>query len=79
VGLRFDPMGGGQFQQAINGIIEAEKQPIKTLETRKAREDARLKLFQEFKSKFSAIEKFLLSENSENLKLTSEMEQNFSP
>ena len=59
MGLRFDPMGGGQFQQAINGIIEAEKQPIKTLETRKAREDARLKLFQEFKSKFSAIEKSL--------------------
>ena len=59
VGLRFDPIGGGQFQQAINGIIEAEKQPIKTLETRKAREDARLKLFQEFKSKISGVEKSL--------------------
>ena len=72
-------MGGGQFQQAINGIIEAEKQPIKTLETRKAREDARLKLFQEFKSKFSAIEKSL-SEISSFRKLRElKVEQNFSP
>ena len=57
MGLRLDPIGGGQFQQAINGIVEAEKQPIKTLESRKSKEDNRLKLFQDFKSKFSALEK----------------------
>ena len=57
VGLRLDPIGGGQFQQAINGIIEAEKQPIKTLESRKSKEDTRLKLFQEFKTKFTTLEK----------------------
>lgn len=57
VGLRFDPVGGGQFKQAVKQIIEAESQPIKTLEARKAKEDARMKLFQEFKSKFSGIQK----------------------
>ena len=59
MGLRFDPMGGGQFKQAIKTIIEAERQPIKTLETRKGREEARMKLFQEFKGKFSGLDKTL--------------------
>ncbi len=52
-------MGGGQFKQALNQIIEAEKQPIKNLQTRKTREEAKLKLFQEFKSKFAGVEKTL--------------------
>jgi len=56
VGLRFDPVGGGQFKQALKTIIEAESQPIKTLETRKKREEEKLKLFQDFKSKFTTIE-----------------------
>ncbi len=59
MGLRFDPMGGGQFKQAIKTIIEAERQPIKTLETRKSREEARMKLFGEFKTKFSGLDKTL--------------------
>lgn len=57
MGLRFDPVGGGQFKQALKQIIEVESQPIKALETRKAREEARLKLFQEFKNKFNGIDK----------------------
>jgi flagellar hook-associated protein 2 len=57
VGLRFDPIGGGQFKQAVQQLIEAESQPIKTLEKRKVKEDARLKLFQEFKSKFTGLDK----------------------
>lgn len=57
MGLRFDPIGGGQFKQAVQQIIEAESQPIKNLEKRKTREDTRLKLFQEFKTKFSALDK----------------------
>lgn len=57
MGLRFDPVGGGQFKQAVKQIIEAESQPIKQLEGRKAREDARLKLFQEFRGKFAGIDK----------------------
>lgn len=57
MGLRFDPVGGGQFKQEVKNIIEAESQPIKQLEARKAREEARLKLFQEFKGKFTGIDK----------------------
>lgn len=56
MGLRFDPVGGGQFKQAVQTIIEAESQPLKQLETRKAREESKLKLFQEFKSKFAGFE-----------------------
>jgi flagellar hook-associated protein 2 len=56
MGLRFDPMGGGQFKQAVAAIIEAEKQPIKVLEKRKELENTRLKLFGEFKGKFSALQ-----------------------
>ena len=59
MGLRFDPVGGGQFKQAVKQIIEAEAQPIKALEARKAREEAKLKLFQEFKTKFSGLDKAL--------------------
>jgi flagellar hook-associated protein 2 len=57
LGLRFDPMGGGQFKQAVKAIIEAESQPIRTLEAHKAKEQSRLKLFQEFKSKFQGMDK----------------------
>lgn len=59
MGLRFDPVGGGQFKQAVKAILEAESQPIKTLQARKGREEARLKLFDEFKGKFSTLEKAL--------------------
>lgn len=57
MGLRFDPVGGGQFKQALKAIIEAERQPIKTLENRKSLQQARLKLFQEFKGKFGNLDK----------------------
>jgi flagellar hook-associated protein 2 len=57
LGLRFDPVGGGQFKQAVKAIIEAESQPIKLLEVRKGKENARLKLFGEFKNKFSTLQK----------------------
>ncbi len=56
MGLRFDPMGGGQFKQALNAIIEAEKVPIKSLEKRKQTEESRLKLFGEFKGKFTGLQ-----------------------
>lgn len=52
-------MGGGQFQQALKAIVEAERQPIKQLEARKGKEEARSKLFQDFKSKFSAFDNTL--------------------
>ncbi len=55
MGLRFDPMGGGQFKNALNAIIEAEKQPLKALEKRKEGENAKLKLFGEFKGKFNSL------------------------
>lgn len=57
MGLRFDPIGGGQFKQAVKQIMEAESQPLKQLEAHKAKEESRLKLFQEFKGKFSGIDK----------------------
>jgi flagellar hook-associated protein 2 len=59
LGLRFDPMGGGQFKQAVAAIIEAEGQPIKQLQAHKAQQEARLKLFGEFKGKVSALDKAL--------------------
>ncbi len=57
MGLRYDPIGGGQFKQAVKQIIEAEGQPIRQLETRKAREEAKIKLFQDFKSRFTGMNK----------------------
>ena len=59
MGLRFDPIGGGQFKQAVKSIIEAESQPIKQLEVHKAQEEAKMKLFQEFRSKFTNVDKAL--------------------
>jgi len=59
VGFRTDPAGGGQFKPQIKQIMEAEAQPLRQLEARKAREEARLKVFQEFKGKFSGIDKAL--------------------
>lgn len=52
-----DPVGGGQFKQLVKQIMEAESQPLKQMETRKAREDSRLKLFQDFKTKFAGMDK----------------------
>lgn len=57
VGLKFDPMGGGQFKQLVAQMIEAEKLPIKSLESRKGIEQARLKLFQDFKGKVGSLSK----------------------
>ncbi|NDF15281.1 hypothetical protein EB061_08170 [bacterium] len=54
-------MGGGQFKSAMNAIIEAEKQPIKALEKRKEHENAKLKLFGDFKTKFNTLRSSLSS------------------
>jgi flagellar hook-associated protein 2 len=59
MGLRFDPVGGGQFKAAVKAIMDAESQPMKSLEARKAQEETRLKLFQEFKGKFAGVDKAL--------------------
>jgi flagellar hook-associated protein 2 len=59
MGLRFDPIGGGQFKQAVKQLVEIEQQPIKALEARKAKEDTKMKLFQEFKAKFQGLTKAL--------------------
>ena len=59
MGLRSDPIGGGQFQQLVKQTIEAERQPIRSLEARKKVEEARLKTFQDFKGKFANFQKVL--------------------
>lgn len=59
MGLRFDPVGGGQFKQAIKQIIEAESVPLKNMEARKGREEAKLKLFEDFKGKFTSLDRTL--------------------
>lgn len=64
MGLRFDPIGGGQFKQAIKAIIDAESVPLKQLEARKTQEENRLKLFQDFKGKFANIDKALTEMSS---------------
>ncbi|MEO7161650.1 MAG: flagellar filament capping protein FliD, partial [Bdellovibrionia bacterium] len=40
-------------------LIDIESQPLKALGARKAKEEARLKLFQEFKTKFNGFDKLL--------------------
>lgn len=59
MGLRIDPSGGGQLNQALRKVLEVEQQPIKNFEGRKSIEEARIKLFQEFKGKFSGLDKAL--------------------
>ena len=59
MGLRFDPIGGGQFKLMLKQIIETERQPIRTLEGRKALEESKMKLFQDFKGRFTGIERTL--------------------
>ncbi|MCM0605053.1 MAG: flagellar filament capping protein FliD [Xanthomonadaceae bacterium] len=59
MGLRFDPMGGGQFKNALKQILETEQQPIKQLEQRKQLQEAKMKLFQEFKGRFSGLDRAL--------------------
>lgn len=59
MGLRFDPVGGGQFKAAVQQIMEAERQPVHQLEQRKATEQAKLKLFQDFKTRFAGLDKAL--------------------
>lgn len=58
MGLRFDA-SGGQLNQALKAAIDAERQPIKQLEARKGKEEARMKLFQDFKGKFSNFDRTL--------------------
>jgi flagellar hook-associated protein 2 len=58
VGLRFDS-SGGQFNSAIKQIMDAERQPVKQLEGRKGKEETRLKLFGEFKGKFTGFDNTL--------------------
>ena len=55
MGLRFDPVGQGRFKEVVRTIIEQESQPIRSLEARKQIEETKLKLFQEFKAKFSGF------------------------
>src|SRR3712207_1446083 len=59
-------MGGGQFKQVVKTIIEAERQPIKQMEARKATEESRLKTFGDFKSKFANFDKTLAELNTFN-------------
>jgi flagellar hook-associated protein 2 len=58
VGLRFDA-SGGQLNNALKGLIEADEQPIKQLQARKGKEEQRLKLFETFKGKFANFDKAL--------------------
>lgn len=58
MGLRFDA-SGGQLNGALKALIEAERQPIKQLESRKGKEEQRMKLFQEFKGKFANFDRSL--------------------
>ena len=59
LGLRFDPMGGGQFKKFVEGLIEAERAPIRTLEQRKQVQEQKLKTFQDFKTRVGTLERSL--------------------
>ncbi len=55
MGLRFDPVGGGQFKRVVDQLIQAEREPIRQLEARKAEQNEKLKTFQAFKTKFTGL------------------------
>ncbi|MCC7442417.1 MAG: flagellar filament capping protein FliD [Bdellovibrionales bacterium] len=55
MGLRLDA-SGGQFNKAIQDIIEAESRPLKQMQARKVVEEKRVKTFQEFKTKFQGVQ-----------------------
>lgn len=46
-----NPVGGGKFRQFVKDIINAEREPIRQIEARKAKETERLKLVQEFQGR----------------------------
>jgi len=48
-------LGGGRFKDAIKQIINAEREPIRQIEARKAKEQERLKLVQEFQGKVKKL------------------------
>jgi flagellar hook-associated protein 2 len=65
LGLRFDATGG-QLNGALKALIEAERQPIKQLESRKGKEEQRMKTFQEFKGKFANFDRTLAELSNPN-------------
>lgn len=46
-----NPVSSGKFQKFVRDIIQAEREPIRQMEARKANENERLKLLQEFLGK----------------------------
>jgi flagellar hook-associated protein 2 len=49
------PAGGGKFKQFVKDIINAEREPIRQIESRKAKENDKLKLVQEFVGKVKKL------------------------
>ncbi|HRK03207.1 MAG TPA: hypothetical protein PLH57_11130, partial [Oligoflexia bacterium] len=50
-----NPLGNGKFKQVVRELVNAEREPIRQLEARKAKENERLKLFQEFLGKMRKL------------------------
>jgi flagellar hook-associated protein 2 len=48
-------VGGGQLQQALQKIAQAERRPIESLEARRDLENQKIQLFQKFKDTFSGL------------------------
>ena len=55
MGLRFDPIGGGQFKRFVEQLVEIERQPIRNMEARRLEQEEKLKTFQGFKAKFQNL------------------------
>ncbi len=55
MGLRFDPIGGGQFKRFVEQLIEIERQPIRQMQARKLEQEEKLKTFRGFKATFSKL------------------------
>ncbi|MGE4232240.1 MAG: flagellar filament capping protein FliD [Bacteriovoracia bacterium] len=53
------PLGGGKFKPIIKEIINAEREPIRQIEARKAKENDRLKLVQDFQTKVRKLPELL--------------------
>ena len=59
MGLRFDPMGGGKFKAAVEAIMQAESQPVRQLENRKAKVEKKVETFQKFRTAFNELASWL--------------------
>ena len=71
------PVGGGKYKQYVKEIINAEREPIRLIESRKAKENEKLKLVQEFVGKVKKLPEVL--KDLENFRKFRELKADLPP